>query len=210
MTYTLGIVTHPQRLTYAEQLQAKTNADLIITDDGRGPGANHTRAWQELATLDTTWTVLLEDDCLPIINFCGQLAKALTVAPTGIVSLYLGKSRPPQHQTKIRDAVAKAHANDASWIITDKLFHAVAVAIRTDHITDMTTGLKAYLPIDEALSQRARQLGELIAYSHPSIVDHNDALPSLTRHRDRQPRRPGRVAWTLGTRTTWTTDSVTL
>lgn len=202
MSIAIGIVTHPQRRVYAEQLQAKTNADIICTDDGRGPHANHVRTWLELADTDTEWSLVLEDDAIPVVNFTDQLDKALAACPTNIMSAYLGKSRPPQWQRKIADAIAKATANDACWITSTHLLHAVAVAMRTDLIPAMLANAKAYLPTDEALGAAARKLGEPIGYSYPSICDHAD-LPTLIRHRDRQPRNQPRKAWRLGGRDKW-------
>lgn len=210
----IGIVAHRQRQTLAERLANQVGADFISMDDGHlGCGGNHQKVMRELATYDTEWSVILEDDCHPVINYTGQLNKALAAAPTNIVSCYLGRSRPPQHQNAIGDAIAKAHANDACFITTPHCLHAVALAIRTPLLTPLLKHLSTrnYLPIDEAISSFCRATKQLVAYTVPSLVEHPDLLPTLVTHRDKAARPAGsRTAWQVGTRTTWTPETVTL
>ena len=208
MTYRIGIVSHHTRLKMSDLLCVEVEADLLSIDPGNiGAGSNHKRVWAELATFDTDWSVVLEDDAVPVIGFRDQLAKALTAAPAPIVSLYLGQLRPPNAQPKILDAIAKADANEAHWIISDRCLHAVGLAVRTELIEDMLANLKAYLPIDQAIGRWARTKGHEIAYTVPSLVDHADTS-TLINHPDGKPRTPGRIAHRTGTRATWNSASV--
>lgn len=214
MIVSIGIVAHQQRRALATQLAERVNADIVSIDDGTlGCGRNHQHVMRELADHNTDWSLILEDDAMPVINMTGQLRKALTAAPTNIVSLYLGRSRPPQHQQAIHNAIAKAHADDACWITSTHCLHAVALAIRTPLLTPLANHLatRNWLPIDEAITSFCHTTKQHIAYTVPSLIQHPDVLPTLVKHRDRAPRPTGtRTAWQVGTRTTWDERTVTL
>lgn len=202
---TVGITAHHLRASMAQQLAAQVDATFVSMDTGDMTAfTNHVRCWRELADTGSEWAVNLEDDSCPVVNFRGQLEKALAAAPTNVVSLYIGRQRPPQWVRKVQDAVAKAEANDACYILANYLLHAVGVAIRTELITDMLTQLDdlKYLPVDEAIGNWCRRASQPIAYAWPSLIDHKDEM-SLISHRDGQQRKPGRVAWRVGNRPTW-------
>lgn len=128
--------------------------------------------------------MVLEDDALHVSSWHAQLEAALETAPTPIVSFYLGRLRPPT----CLDALDKADANDAHWIVSNHCLHAVALAIRTELVDDMLRALRAYLPIDQAIGRWARQRAHEVAWA-PSLVDHAD-IGSLIRHLDGAPRVP--------------------
>lgn len=162
------------------------------------------------------WTVVLEDDAVPVPFFRTQLAKALAVAPAGIVSLYLGRSRPPQWQKRIERATYGAIAQDANFILHNRLLHCVGVAIKSRLVAQMleTVSLNACrdLPIDEAITAWARAHRYGVAYTWPSLVDHADG-PTLAYHRDMandERERYPRKAWRTGTRTHWGTAHVAM
>lgn len=209
MSYAIGIVAHQDRAGMADELSAQVKADFVSVDDGTiGAGANHRRVWRELVDHHADFSVVLEDDAVPVLDFRSQLEDILLACETPIVSLYLGRNRPPQWQAKIQDAMAKADIEDASWITSGHLIHGVGVAIKTKLIRSML-GHWSELPIDQHISVWARNHQHLVAYTHPSIVDHAD-VPTLIRHHDGKDRLPGRIAWQWGSRTKWTDRSVEL
>ena len=204
----IGIVAHPTRHTMAEQLADKVGANLICIDDrGYGAEQNHYRTWTALLDHAGTHAVVVEDDAIPVHDCRHQLEQAIKASPTPITSLYLGRLRPPQYQKRIAKAIDTARHDDAHYITSPDLIHAVAVALPATHIADMLafTATRHYLPWDETLSAYAHHLRQPVAYTHPSLVDHKDT-PTLVQHRDRQPRTPGRVAWRIGTRHTWDSE----
>lgn len=152
--------------------------------------------------------MVIEDDAEPIPGFAEQLHQALPMSPAPIVSLYLGRRRPPQWQNRILAAIAQAANTDSPWIISTHLLHAVGYAIRTDLLPSLLAHHSRH-PIDEHIGDWARRHGHTIAYTVPSLIDHAD-LPTIIRHRDGQPRRPGRRAWTVGPRTDWNNRAVTM
>jgi hypothetical protein len=197
----VAIVAHTARAPMAEALAAAVNADWVSIDDGRlGAEGNHHAVWAWHTANPAAWHVTLEDDCLPVDGFRDQLAQALAVAPTPIVSLYLGRQRPAWWQQRIGAAIKQAEQEDARWIVSTDLLHAVGVAIRGDLIADMPA--LHNLPVDEALNCWAHQTGHRIAYTVPSLIDHLDG-PTVINHQDGDPRPPGRIAWQTGTAVAW-------
>ncbi len=115
--YAIGVVAHTSRLDRAKELQQKVKAEFISIDDGTlGCNRNHHHVWNQLSHSPTHWALVLEDDALPVDRFRAQAAAALGAAPTPIVSLYLGTSRPASWQYSIRQAVTRADRVDACWI----------------------------------------------------------------------------------------------
>ena len=105
--FSIGIVAHQSRTTQAKNLAKQVKADFISIDTGLlGCDDNHTTVQNHLWALKDEWSVILEDDAQPVQDFPDQLTQALTVAPTPIVSLYLGRRRPPHFQHGGRGPVA--------------------------------------------------------------------------------------------------------
>lgn len=209
----IGVVAHISRLEIAEDLADKVNAEFMTVDTGElGAGRNHEKAWQWLeGSGGGEWSVLLEDDAVPIASFRKELKAALFNAPSPIVSLYLGRGRPPHWQ----DSIGSVITSQACWLLANELLHHVGVAIRTHLVDDMLTRLAAdhdyvwgKLPIDEAIGRWVRYRDRKVAYANPSLVDHNFRLPTtIDKHVSQHPQDDGarhalqqRKAWKLGTR----------
>lgn len=209
MNHEIAIVGHHHRGMRATKLGYRVGAKINCTDDGRiGAGYNHLRAWRWLgANNHQKWSVVLEDDALPVPNFNEQLTKALEHAPSQVVSLYLGAGSPRHWQPSISSVIARPE----SWLMADELLHHVGVAIHTSvcHIiTDVRAMLDDY-PIDEAIGLQCRALHMPIAYCHPSLVDHDTTAPSVMASRKSQHpvlserRDHDRHAWVLATDHVW-------
>lgn len=223
MTFSIGVVAHIARQQMAEQLANQVQADCISVDDGTlGCEQNHLHVQQHLHAHhpDTDWHLILEDDAIPCNNFREQLHQALTVAPTPIVSLYLGTNRPHYYQPigtrsatplqpLIADATQRADHTNTPWITSRSLFHAVAYTIRTDLVDDLLNNIEPSRPIDKAISRWAETRHHPVAYTWPSLTNHRDE-PTLFHHPDGAPRTEPRKAWRHGTRATWTNQTVQL
>jgi hypothetical protein len=203
----IGVVGHVDRHTMATALADTVKADYLHLDDGTlGCNGNHLHVWDWLTTHNTDeWSIVLEDDAIPVDDFRYQLDTALHTAPTPIVSLYLGTGRPPHWQARVDLTTNNANAVDANWIISNELIHAVGIAIRTDLLPlDLPDK-----PIDDAISAWAQTHGHKVGYTWPSLVDHHDG-PTLIDSPDRAYRTARRVArWHAG-RTTWMPRAVTM
>lgn len=205
MMYTVGVVAHQARKDQALTLAKQVEADYISIDDGTlGCAGNHHHVQHHLSGLPTTWTVILEDDAIPVQNFREQLEQALPMSPTPIVSFYLGRRYPPNWQNRIVTAITEATNTQASWIVAPNLLHAVAYAIRTDLIPALLEH-PAGRPPDEHITKWAKRYGHTTAYTWPSLANHADG-PTLTKHRS--PRKPGRTAWATAPHTVWNSASV--
>lgn len=175
-----------------------------------GCSGNHYKTWTYLAQSPTQWGVCIEDDAKPVEGFTHQLEQALTVAPTPIVSLYLGQGQPLQWQARIRQAIHAAEQDDACWIVGKRLLYGVAVCIRTDLIPSMLAGIETSTrPIDLAIRDWAVEAGHDICFPTPSLVDHADG-PTLITDRTDTSRDMQRTAWRTGTRDRWTSKTVNL
>jgi GR25 family glycosyltransferase involved in LPS biosynthesis len=208
----IGIVAHTKRAEQAHELMESVGAAYLSMDNGiHGCERNHYRTWEWLKDFaHTEWAVVLEDDAKPVDDFRQQLEEALNNAPTPIVSLYLGKQRPPHWQSAVHQAVDKAAREDACYITGTHLLHAVGVAIKTDLIADMLTHSQTTQhPWDYRIAAWALESGHKITYTFPSLVNHKDQNP-VVKHPDGKTRTPGRTAWKAGTRTYWTPKAVTL
>jgi hypothetical protein len=206
----IGIVAHIARIQHAEALADDVGADYISVDDGTlGCEGNHRKVWEHLAAQDSEWTVVIEDDAIPVDDFRHQLEQILAVSPTPIVSLYLGRSRPwAGWQTLISLAVEKANHAGAHWIISHSVLHAVALAIKTELVPSMLTWIETH-PVDDSITRWAKNYQLRVGYPWPSIIDHRDG-PTLIDHPDGDPRAAGRVAWWCDTRSHWNNTSVTM
>lgn len=206
----IGIVAHNSRATEAHTLMKTVGAAVLSMDNGsRGCSGNHIHVWETLSTMPTQWSVVLEDDAVPVDGFRDQLEQALAAAEAPIASLYLGTGHPTTKQPRIAKAITTAQQNDTCWITTPRVLHAVALAIHTELIPDMLTHIKtSHWEIDRAISHWAETRHHPVAYTAPSLVDHHDG-PTTTTHRRRTVHQP-RHAWWTGTRTHWNTTSTPL
>lgn len=217
----IGIVAHHSRKRRAESLAKILDAEVVAMDsDGKlGAGRNHERCYEWLAEATEPWSLILEDDAVPVKNFRFQAARALSSSPTDILSLYLGRNRPPHWQPSI----ARVIGGDHHYLVASELLHHVAVAIRTPmipallaHLRNDTAYTRGKLPIDEAVGRFARTGKIPIGYVHPSLVNHDATLPTaITTHVSQHPHETGRrsvkaprQAWAFGVRRQWSGGSV--
>lgn len=205
--FTIGIVAHTSRAEQAHELMETVGAAYMSIDNGQlGCDGNHHKVQTYLADRTSTWTVFLEDDAKPIPGFREQLHQALVMAPSPIVSLYAGRKKPTHWQGRYKKALAAAHTENASWLISTHLLHAVGYAIRTNHLPSLLAHTSP-LPADQHITSWAKRYGHTVAYTVPSLVDHLDG-PTTVNQQDTP--HPGRKAWTFGSRDRWTTEAVTM
>lgn len=205
-----AVVGHESRLTQAIALANRIGGQLSVDDGSRGVLGNHLRAWAATAAIGRSWACVIEDDAEPVEDFVQQAEQALAAAPADIVSLYLGRTRPAHIQMDIRQALHRADHTDAHWITADTVAHGVAVAMRSHRRDDWLRFAREggiALPVDELLTVWCRDRGHTVAYTVPSLVQHQDG-PSLVPYSGyhNQPR----TAWRTGSRDTWNNRTVPL
>lgn len=212
MTTRIGVVADVRRRDedgeiMGEVLASKVGAEVISIDDGMLGHTNHSiKVWTNLAQRGGDWAVVLEDDAKPVDGFREQLDMALANAPSGVVSLYLGQGYPTAWQRFIKKAVTNQRAN---YVVSTHVLHSVALAIRVELINDMLRFISwlsdedKKWPFDEQVTHWARQRGNDVVYTWPSLVDHADG-ESLIHHPEGQGSDGiARVAWKVGTRKAW-------
>lgn len=194
----IAVVADKRRSDMGQQLATKVCADHLSVDDGTlGCSGNHLAAWRWHAGTTSDWSIVLEDDAVPVEGFREQLALALDAAPAPIVSLYLGTGYISDHRTRV--LLQKADALGAHWLVTKgRVFHAVALAIRSELLPSMLNTVSDLRPIDDELSRWARGRDHSVAYSNGSLVDHCDSKSLVCRH-----ARPERRAWRVGGNSFW-------
>ncbi|WP_280365921.1 hypothetical protein [Nocardia wallacei] len=206
-----GVVAHTARRPAAELLAAQLGAYLSVDDGTLGAVGNHRHVWEVLVDAPARWVCVVEDDAVPVTDFGDQLAAALAAAPSPVVSLYLGRSRPPGWtQRQVRSAVDAADSVGACWVMADRMLHAVGVCLRANLVRDMLTHtrhVRKLVPVDQRFDRWLRLRKLRVAYSVPSLVDHRDG-PTLIEHPDGQPRTEPRTAWRTGGRAAWTSLTV--
>lgn len=195
------IATVETRLPYANTLALETGADIIVDPVGDGSERsatdNHVRAMQ-LADPSADWVVVLEDDAVPIDDFSTVLRNQLSeIDNDKIVSLYLGKQRPPSIQPTLQRTIESA-PEDTSWLVTRNLYWGVGVCIPgvfVDSIADHV--LSSSHPWDSSVGRWALTNSVEVWYSWPSLVDHLDEETTIN-HADGMGRVAGRRAWRIG------------
>lgn len=222
-TISAAIVAHPDRRHRAAVLagivgrpESETCFPTMLFEDTENLGCddNHVRAWGWLAEQDSEWLMVLEDDAIPIPEFHEQLGMALKTAPSPLVSLYLGRTRPAFYQHRVAKAlVGCSHPGSGDvvdtsvpWVVGDRLLHCVAVVIRREIVEHMHWQLPEHLAlhhaIDQAITSYARSMQIPVSYTVPSLVDHADQ-DSYALHTDINPTFGPRVAWITGKRESW-------
>ena len=199
MTISIGVVADSRRGDMGMRLAEQVDADCLSVDyETRGCTWNHSQVWRMHADEPAVWNVVLEDDAVPVDGFREQLAAALAVAPTPIVSLYLGRGYIEDNRTG--PLLTRADLLGVNWIISQgRILHAVALAVRGDLLPSLIDNLPSgNQPIDRSLSLWARRQGHRVAYAWPCLVDHDDGKSLVTRY-----RRADRRAWRTGVRDDW-------
>lgn len=213
-TYTIGIVACEERAEMAHELFKDAKAKLSIVDDGTyGCLGNHHMVQRALVK-EPGWSVVLEDDAIPLNDFHDDLNTVLSYSDSQIVSLYLGTGYPSNWQPRIERALL----HDTSYIKCDRLLHAVGYAIAPEIKDALATWLGRCLRMamsrapEDAITTFARQHQIPVLYTNPSLVDHRDGPPAIgarDRGNFRGSSRP-RHAWNTSQRLTWDDSSVTM
>jgi len=189
LAISIGVISDTRRKDMGEKLSGLIDADFLSVDDGSlGCAQNHARAWRQHAAKSADWNLNLEDDAVPVEQFRDQLDRALEVAPTPIVSLYLGGGYIGDYLT--RALLDDASAIGAHWAVAHgAILHAVALAVRREVLAPMIEYLGTRTDaVDSMLSTWALSNSYKIGYSIPSLVDHADEKSLVTKYR-RSPRR---------------------
>lgn len=192
----IAVIAHPKREKLANKLAQQVNADTVCWDAGKiGASRNHIQAWQWFSSdTNADYGCIIEDDILPCAHFRQNLEKAVKNSPAPILSLYLGRDRPPHRQQDI----ARVIAAPVSYYTDTDLLSCQGYVIRAD-LFEMWEQIQSrvhLLPIDEAISHWAKTMGVPIAYTRFSLVDHRDGPTLIADHGDGEGRNGKTSVWT--------------
>lgn len=189
MNLGIGIMAHPSREEQVVTLMQMVQPNSLWVDfDEHGEIWTGDKTWGELARLETEWSIVLQDDAIPVPDFHRWAGLYLENAPQTAVSFYVGTCRP--RFTHVLDAVERAERGHTSWLEADTLLWGVGVAMPTAHIERFLEWGKTAPahPYDTRIGEfYRREMQQPVRYTWPSLVDHADG-ESLV-----QPKRPARV-----------------
>lgn len=182
MNISVTIMAHPLRSAAATRLYGMIASMpfmhvALVYDDKNDEWSNGKRAM--LAHGKSEWHVVIQDDAIVGDMFYANLVTALQNAPAAsLVSLYTGTVRP--EQVRVEAALSRARIQGASWLKSNSLYWGVGVAIPTTYIEPLIHAVdKSILPYDRRLGSYFALLRLATYYTVPSLVDHDDSLPSL-------------------------------
>lgn len=201
-TLAIIVMAHPRRRARAELLAQYVKADVIVWDhEQRGEWSTGARAWLAASEFDTTHALVIQDDAEPVANLRKLLIQALTEVPDTPISLYLGQKKPSRWAPNVAEAVEEADVVGANWIAASHLLHGVAIVLRHEWITPMLQWAElSNQPYDQRIGRYLRLMrNRRVLYTWPSMVDHDDTVPTLVRHADDKRLSPGgRIAYRVG------------
>lgn len=201
------VMAHPRRGARAEELAAAVGAQ-IVWDQRHDEWDTGSRALADHGA-HSTHHLVLQDDAVLTRGFYEHAVAAITQHPDAPISFYLGRRRPPNYQRRVMAATLLADELGAAWISCQDMLHGVAIALPVPHIAPLLHWAEGRRePYDERIGKWYREQRRRVLYTWPSLVDHEDGEPLITRRPDHQPRTRGRVAWRRGTPTTWATSIV--
>ena len=216
---TIGIVAHVDRVDMAHALADKVTPKLVNVDDGSlGCAGNHAHVLSKLAD-EPGWSVVLEDDAVPLHDFTHDLRQVLWLTESRlssdvkVVGLYLGTGYPANWQRRMELAIA----TDACFLVGPRLLHAVGYAVAPEvknKLADWMTKKRRGpgMAPDEGISVWAASNGYRVAHTNPSLVDHQDT-PTVILTRGQafsSTRKRVRKAHNTRQRLTWAASVATL
>lgn len=174
MIISIGVMAHIKRMDLALDVFSSVSADVMNVDRGHlGENQNGDQCWETLSRLDSDWSVVLQDDAVPVPDFRAALARALLYAPQTAVGLYVGTGRP--FAGIVRYAAERADELDASWLEDRALLWGVGVAMPTAKIQQfLRWAVGSELPYDQRIGHFWRASRVPVRYVWPSLVDHLD------------------------------------
>lgn len=178
---TIFIVGHHSRIEHVNALGISSlYADHIILDDFQSGAATlHQRALRHISELKHDgFSIVIEDDALPVDNFRELAGSWLKRFPTDLISFYLGTGRPPQWQSIVDKKIR--YSKQHGYIVLSQLIHAVCYGMPNYMAYTILNNFDANKPADYAIGDCVSK----VIYPIYSLVDHNDSLPSVERHAD--------------------------
>lgn len=215
----VAIQHHPRRADLLPALTAAlAGAELeVVTDPHPDHHRSPWRTYAEALRLTPAWAthrLILQDDVTPCHGFAPAAQRAVLARPNRVLSFFTA-GNPYEHA----QAVYKAAEEGWSWAEVDhfRWCSAVATCWPADQCARILEWVAAqnwpvtFCADDEIIGRYLRATQQLALASVPSLIQHEDAVPSLIGRRAANGQDRGRVAacwigdcdpatidWTLG------------
>ena len=180
------VVAHPSRHEYVWNL--RQNLDVHLVWDTSSALSGHTKALEIAATYKER-CIVMEDDAIPVEDFCDKAQAWFDRFPDQLLSFYLGTGRPPWAQPHVDDGIKAAEFFGKDYIYNNRLLHGVCYSLPVDGPKYVLSRLKQHAA-DFAIGSA---WGRPTVYPIESLVEHRDTTP-VERHPDGQQRAESRVA----------------
>lgn len=175
MTVAAYVGTTPARSESGRAtIDAIRQCTILVDDPPSGGSWNNVRRALELPC-EAEWKIICDDDIVPCRNFLHEADRALSFCPGDIASLaWFWRSSP----------VKEAMKAGASWIETAYFVYGCCFAVRAHLCAEAVEWTSKHLKPghtvgDAAVSAWAADSGYLCYGLVPSIVEHNDTMPSV-------------------------------
>lgn len=196
----IAVQHHPSRADLLPALLAAIGDAEVVTDpepDGRPHPWRTYREALDSTPDDATHRMILQDDITPCRNFPAALAAAVEARPGSVLALFHG-GNPRENAPLLDRALAAGETwvrlNSRRWIPAVALVWPVRLVCPVVCWVEEQNYPGAFRADDEIIARALRALGEDVLACVPSIVQHEDVVPSVTGQRARGGVDRGRVA----------------
>lgn len=192
MRLSVAVMGHPARAVEVDRLLARLDdPDVTVAwDEGRGEWDTARRALLAGAQADSDRHLVLQDDALICRYLLPGLPEILRQTPVDApVSLYLGGPRP--EADRISRACDAATEAGCAWVTMRDCYWGVAIVYPTPFLPRLVARADRLIQLpeyDRRVSRWFVNEGLRTWYAWPSLVEHDDTVPSLLSH-----DRPGLV-----------------
>lgn len=184
-----AVVAHTMRRERAQKLVDSiapyAQVELFEDDGSLGERANHARAWRWGASVAATHLVQVEDDALPVEGFAHHAAEAIAHMPSpyGLATFYTGVDGREDLQSRVTAAITDAERAGAAWLRMKRAYWGVCLVAPVGRCLELADAVGSWKwASDESVGHWASQNGVPVFASVPSLVDHDDGLPSTMGH----------------------------
>ena len=180
----VAVMAHPRRAAVVPALVHRLGIgdDRVVWDNSNVEWDTGRRSLLALSP-DATHHLVVQDDALVCSDLIAGLEQALPHTPAeSIVSLYVGTRRPTV--PLVQQAVNRANAEGAAWIVMDRLLWGVGIVVPAHTLTAMVEWCDR-LPFpqyDRRINEYFEALGWPVWCTWPTLVDHRADTVSLLGH----------------------------
>lgn len=184
LSVSVAIMAHEKRRGMVTELLKQIPAHVVWDDGSHGVWDTGRMAMLSYGpTAD--WHLVLQDDVLLCADFVGQAMKALSEAPTSVVSFYMGRRAVFGQWTSL-EASMHARRQGERWVCGRGPFWGPAIAVKVSMIEEMMAWCDREQPYEIAYDYK------IARYFAAKRLDCGYTVPSLVEHRDGPSMVPGR------------------